>query len=417
MNYQRVKKYMHDAEYGIRDLALNGTSMVINTGGDTIKFRQFATMIWELSEGRNEVTLDALGRPYIWVCEYPNNMARQEWLSMGGTLFTPENSFALHPAFIINGSVARVIRHGKYNAVKVAGVNYPCSLPGLPAADSISFDAIDTLCTAAGGTIHNETRCEYWYRVMKGARMSYFPDGNNYYGVDYKDHNRAGCACNYDTVNNRTTYTMTDAEIERFSDDGTIFGRFGQNGNKVRLLRGLRFLSGEPNVFQFNNAADPSVAELLDSTGWKAIKADNTFCDVGDTQSLKYDYKSAHDEGATSQPFEVTDTLVNQQTDEASYMASAFSAITAHTGITIPAKMILYGLYPLLSNNPAGSFYVRNYSGMERIGGAGGYYGDTSGAGVGCLSGSFSRGFAYTNGGFSPASYEIGDSPRETVNW
>jgi hypothetical protein len=82
---------------------------------------------------------------------------------------------------------------------------------------------------------------------------------------------------------------------------------------------------------------------------------------------------------------------------------NSFASLAAKEGVTVPNLLIYLGIMPTLANAVLGTQYMRNIG--ERLGIAGGFWSDTSNAGLGYRFASYGRTDASLTLGFRPAFY------------
>lgn len=377
--------------------ALAGTALAIT---DTVKQKDFKNRIEDLSLGRNTVLFDANDKPSIYVIYKPDEKARLDYLSNGGTHFTSSNT--LHPAFMVNGSIVEILI-GKYLAGRVAGTNHAVSLKGLSPANYINFDTSLSLCTAKGVGHHLMTQAEWAFLSLLAIREGYQPRGNDYYGKSYQDGTEFGRAGDsYVYSDRKVGPTLTGSGPVSWNLDGTPFSPADLRGNVREWNGGYRINDGELQIIENNNAADNTKDQSAISALWKAILQDGSLVAPETTDTYKWDYVNAAPASGTA-PFLLNIAIENPPADATPYGLISFSALVAKDGITVHDLLRVLGIMPPLANYPLGTQYMRNIG--ERLGYAGGNWTDTSSAGLGSRNAPNERSYSHIGISFRPAFY------------
>lgn len=168
------------------------------------------------------------------------------------------------------------------------------------------------------------------------------------------------------------------------------------NGNVWEWCAGMRLMNGEIQIIPYANcmAADASMG--ASSTLWKAIAANGTLVEPGTAGTLKYNYVSGH--------IQLTSGDI---TPEDTWRGDTYQNMTLDSALTVPeiAKALL--IYP---DEPSGDYggdgHYMNNSG-ERLPRCGGYWNNTSHAGVFSVGLDYPRSYSSTSFGFRSAYCEL----------
>ena len=386
-----------EVEEALTKEALAGTALAIT---DATKQADYKARIEDLSLGRNTVLFDANSKPSVYTVYKPDEKARLDYLSNGGTHFTSVNT--LHPAFMVNGSIVEILV-GKYLAGKVAGTNHAVSLRGLSPANYTTFDNALSLCAAKGVGHHLMTQAEWAYLSLLAIREGYQPRGNDYYGKSYQDSTEFGSAGDsYVYSDGKIGPTLTGSGPVGWHLDGTPFSPADLRGNVREWNGGYRINEGELQVIQNNDAADNTKDQSAVSTLWKAILQDGSLVAPGTTDTYKWDYVSVPAPASTA-GFRLNIAIENAAPDTSAYGVNTFSTLAAKAGVTVHDILRVLGIMPPLANSPLGTQYMRNVG--ERLGFAGGTWSSSSCAGLGFRYAGFERTYSVVLIGFRPAFY------------
>lgn len=394
MNYKKLCDRVNQIEDRITALAVAGTGMIIGEN-DMNEASELGAELFELSKGKNELVFSDSGQPNIMVNFDPVPEYQSAALSSDSTLYTPTGY--VHPMHIVNGSV-RGIQIGKYNCVRVKGVNYGCSLKGLDCAHSIAFDASKTLVEGMGNGFALNTRANWAFLTLLSLRRGFQPRGNTLYGRHHSITSEKGEAASQLDSNRRICRTKTGSGPLTWRTEGSIFGVSDLVGNLYEWLGGGRTYGGKIQVIENNNAIVNGTDQSASSTLWKEIAQDGSFVEPGTEGTLCYDFNS--DPTGNDQAFVIAGS-VEHHSDY--YGGAYFSSIGIRDGVTVPAiaKELLFA--PISGNAPAGRSWMRNGANSERLVFAGGFWNSSSIAGLGCLSGDDERSYYYSGIGARPA--------------
>ena len=192
--------------------------------------------------------------------------------------------------------------------------------------------------------------------------------------------------------------TLTGSGPVSWRHDNSPAGIADLVGNVWEWTGGMRLVNGEIQILKDNDAAGSDAASAP-SSAWKSILQNGSLVAPGTAATLKMDAAGSNGTGAVK----INTTITSQypSTDDKTSSACAFTAMTAQTGVTIPAIMKLLSLYPVSGNGPVGSIWHRNAG--ERLALRGGFCGVASGAGLFALYLHYMRTLRSRHVGFRPA--------------
>ena len=401
-------------EYEITKAALRGTDLV-PTQTDRVYINSLANELFRLSEGKNEVIFDKLGRPSIMVNFYADEKSRCEYLASSNTIFDSAETGLpkIHPAFLIDNAPIAGFRLGKYQACRINNTNYAVSLYRLPPAYSIGepgvFSLIDSANAGAydGDDVHMMTQAEFAFIGLLSAREAYQCRGNDSSGKSNLVTSESGEPCGY-VSNGNPIHTKTGTGPLQWRHDGTPFGVSDLRGNVSEWCAGYRCYGGEMRFIPDNNAAKKGLVasdHLITSALYKSLLEANVFGDVANADSMKYDYiLDPGTESTSKSGIQVCKTLTYQQQNNNPYASVALSGMTAASGLTVPGYLKLMLMYPLLTGTPQGTVYMRNTASTEFGVHRGGNWNNGSNAGFGYANGNNSPSNTNNNIGFRVAS-------------
>lgn len=222
-------------------------------------------------------------------------------------------------------------------------------------------------------------------------KLNAMPRGNNNYGSDHGYPHEKGTPTYYD--NNKIGRVATGSGPDTWSHNWMPDGIFDLNGNVWEWCAGLRLVDGEIQIIPYANSMILTTSMAAGSTEWKAIAADGSLVAPGTAGTLKWDWISGK--------FQLTNGDVTYKTDQGN--GCQYKDMTLASGLTAPelAKALL--LYPDEPNGDYGSdYHWANLTG-ERLPICGGYWNNTSNAGVFYVYLSYPRTDAYGGIGFRSA--------------
>ena len=345
-------------------------------------FDDLKLSIEALSGGKNTVLFDDLGMPSVMV---PFPKLKMSDLIAGGS----EN---IHPAFSVDGVEKSVIYVSKYQNIVLNERGY--SLPMRDPRASLNFDQAVTYCRNKGKG-WSLTPYSLWSAIALWCRKNgTMPRGNNNYGADHAYGHEKGVPTYYES--GKIARCATGSGPNTWNHNWMPDGIADLNGNVWEWCAGMRLMNGEIQIIPYANcmAADASMG--ASSTLWKAIAADGTLVEPGTAGTLKYNYVSGH--------IQLTSGDI---TSEDAWRGDTYQNMTLDSALTVPeiAKALL--IYP---DEPGGDYggdgHYMNNSG-ERLPRCGGYWNNTSSAGVFYVSLSNPRSYSGTGLGFRSAYCEL----------
>lgn len=399
-------------EMQITEAALRGTDLVPNDE-DLALIECYGRELYDLSNGKNEVVFDKLGRLNIVVNIWCDEKADLSYLSGGSNKYFDVPSYAagipersLHPAFIVNGQAVRGIRVGKYKDVRVNGKNYHVSLFGLPPAYGVggfteSYDGLAAECDRINaGTyedgIHvgNITRAIFSYFSLLSVTEGFACRGADNYTKSWQNPDEAGAPCGY-IHNGQFVHVLTGSGPNSWRHDGTPFGIWGFRGPTLEILHGYITDGGVILTTDNNDAAEMTAAELNTSSSqlYKATLMNGTRVGrdsqtEGETAKMCYDYTADPGEENTAKTFVLANSFQYRQTNENPYGNVQTASMGVREGVDIPLLFRLLLIAPLKEGTPAGYTYMRNTLDAIRVAVAGAGWNYPSDRGFGYFDGS-----------------------------
>ncbi len=249
------------------------------------------------------------------------------------------------PAFIVNGTEVNEIWISKYLNIVKNGRAY--SLPGRDPGNTVDFDQVRSYCEAKGAGWHLMTAFEWGAMILWCEQNGYIPIGNNQYGKHSSESGYYAQPSAGHTDSQYATRTLTGTGPETWYHNKSLSGIADLCGNVYEWTGGIRFVKGELQILQNNNAADKNKSQSASSSEWKCINASSgalmTPNGSGTTSgSLKLDYQNSkltwHTSITASQGGEGVDTSFN----------STFANISKSSAVGNAAVTVLQalGLYP-----------------------------------------------------------------------
>lgn len=352
MNYDQIRDTMIKLEKSLTKLAMKDSGLILKDG-DYYDAMNIGDNILNLSQGKNEVIFDVLGRPNIMV-NYPiDEWARLDFLSNNSTLFTPDGR-TLHPAFYVNGA-PRAFQQAKYLGARVGNTNTPASLFGMVPSHTLTLDQMLALANAMGNGFALSTNAIWSYLTLLSMRLGFQPRGNTSYGKSHAASEYAEAA----TVSGSRVYlTKTGTGSDAWRLLGSIFEPADMVGNGFERYADLKYVDGKWRIVPDNNAAVNGVDLSTSSTLFKEMAQDGSLVAPGTEGTLGYDYV-APAPASGSAAFEIASTMTNQQANGTPYGGAYFASLGVRDGVTVPplAKELLLAPCAVA---PAGYNTMRN---------------------------------------------------------
>ena len=410
-NTKKLEEALFKAENRVTEIAKTNSNLIPDDTTYGNELYDLGQEIKELTEGKNELIFDKLGRPNIMVNFNMDETARNSFLSNNGADYTPsEGSLGVHPAFVQSGKF-QGFRLGKYMSVRYGGQNFPTSLRGMSPAHDITLDGCSGLVNSAnagsysdGKSLHLETAPEVGYLSLLSRAKGFYCKGNSYYGTDQSSENGIGVPCDDHIYTSgeesRVGKTLTGSGPASWNLDGTCLSPADLRGNAYEWKAGIRYYEGFIQVLDGNKAAIEGVDLSASSSEWKYVLANGTLSATNDGTALGWSYSGTIGDNSAFELAQSTE-IIRQADEAAGYGQVNFASLTAKEGIVVPGLLKELLVMPVGSNDPSGYSYMRNALLMERGLYFGGYcdYG-ASFAGFGRCDGSNSRGTSSWGMGF-----------------
>lgn len=284
------------------------------------------------------------------------------------------------PAFVVNGTEVDEIWISKYLNIVKNGRAY--SLPGKDPGNNMTFDQARQYCEAKGAGWHLMTALEWGALILWCEQNGYIPIGNNQYGKHSSESGYYAQPSAGHTDSQYATRTMTGTGPETWYHNKSLSGIADLCGNVYEWTGGMRFVKGELQILQNNNAADKTHGQGASSAEWKAINASSgaliTPNGSGTTSgSLKLDYQNSkltwHTSITASQGSDGVDTSFN----------CIFANITKSSAVGNAAVTLLQalGLYPKTGTliTSGSTCYIRPFQDERCVFRGGAYYNSAGG--------------------------------------
>lgn len=322
-------------------------------------FDDLKLAIEAMSGGKNTVLFDDMEMPSVMV---PFPKMKMSDLIEGG-------SQNIHPAFSIGGVEKDKIFVSKFQNIVLNDRAY--SLPMRDPKTYVTFDQANAFCRNKGkGWGLNSYAL--WSAIALWCRKNgTMPRGNNNWGSDHGYPHEKGVPCTYES-DGRTAHCLTGSGPASWYHNWMPDGIADLNGNVWEWCAGMRLVDGEIQIIPYSNSLLAETNMSPTSTEWKAIKADGSLVEPGTAGTLKWDWVSGK--------VQLTSGAVSYVTDQGN--GASYSAMTLAAGLTAPelAKALL--LYPdEPGGDYGGDYHWLNTTG-ERLPLCGGWWNNTSSAGV-----------------------------------
>ncbi len=192
------------------------------------------------------------------------------------------------PAFITNGQEKSEIYISKYQNVVVNDRAY--SLPLKCPAVMIDFDTAIAACANKGAGWHLTTNALFSSIGLWCGKNGTNPHGNNNFGQDINNPLEKGSPCGSRGALGEVLTTAAGSGPVNWYHNHKLTGISDLNGNVAEYVSGLRLFDGEIQVIPYGNAMRFDCNMGVNSTLWKAIRADGSFVAPGTNGALKYNY-------------------------------------------------------------------------------------------------------------------------------
>ena len=315
------------------------------------------------SGGRNTVLYTAKGQPcYMFILQHTDMATANTALGI-----------ARHPAFIVNGVNKSEIFIGQHIGYSQNGEML--SIPGVDPINTITYDAAISLARANGTGWHVMSNAE-WSAVQLFCYYNGFqPRGNTDYGRSSDLSSERGVdsatgrlALSSGTATNRT---RTGSGPASWRHNNTPFGIADLCGNTSEWQSGLRVNLGEIQVLPNNDAALVTANFAANSADWKAIDgATGNLVAPGSVGTVKY---------ASANSGTADFTLYRSSGSSFEGMVNSMGANTVSSAALTVLKSL--GLFPIASSGLGTDRFWIN-TGIETLPIRGGYWANSSNAGV-----------------------------------
>ncbi len=208
---------------------------------------------------KNRIMLDDKGLPSVMV--FIPKFQLYEVMS-GGVVET-------HPAFIVNGKEIDGFWIGKYETKHINGRAY--SLPGEAPSYEPGMAEFENYAEAKGKGWHEVTAAEWAAVALWCHRHNCEPAGNGYATSDTTRCIGEAVPVSY-ISGGAIGRVATGTGPLIWSHNGKPDGIWDMSGNVYEWGSGIRFVYGELQVLENNNAADSRNDKSSSSANWKAIR-------------------------------------------------------------------------------------------------------------------------------------------------
>ena len=336
--------------------------------------------IENMTGGANTVLYDNAGRPSI-MCAIPT-MTMDDLYGNGDP--------SVHPAWVVDGDVKKVIYISKYMNVIEDGRAY--SLPMRSAATYNTFEDCVNACLRKGKGWHLFTNAEWMAVAQWSKRNGTRPHGNTgdgcYHRATYERGLPATMFCR------RAHLVKTGSGPVTWNHNHNASGIADLVGLMFEWVGGLRLMDGVFQIIPHNDAAlyDENLLKI-DSRRWRAVTTDGYLAAHGELNTLKVDGTVPGD--AREEDHLLGKPVVSTELNNRSYLGAhtdgnqgyldcQFCDLKAADGVEIPELAKILGFFPDETCTPEdGIFVARNYG--ERIAVRGGKAGSLDRAGLNAL--------------------------------
>ena len=301
----------------------------------------------------------------------------------------------IHPAFIVGGVEKSEIFIGQYNAVNMDGLGV--SQPGMAPYVSINFNNAKLACTNKGAGWHMMTNWEWAAIALYCIKNSLAPTsvpltrGNTYYGQSHAQPFETGRRTDGLAPANATgnAHILNGSGPASWRHDNTFAGIADLVGNIWEWQDGMKTVDGVIKMPADNNF---NLAEA----SWPDTMARVASAVAGSAN-------------AATGALVLTETAIADVNRGPSLNQAAWNT-TVVSGLTTPAvalkmKQALLAPYDTIANMSSvpGYIYANNATGFEALPLRGGYWINTSNAGLAAVLLYYARFIVDTNIGFRPA--------------
>ena len=357
-----------------------------------------------------------------------------------------------HPAFIINGVEQDYILLGKYKGGDNGVANGAIlSLPNIMPVRSLDADQCLTRMKKAGTGITGMTVADYGFIKLLAQKNGWVPKGNSNWGQSHKDGaawevgkaltvgaERAYEGYIYKCLIAHTTAVELKPDVSpTYWERGKLIGGISQDndidaahqigyrtlngtgpldwylgkdpsnladiiGSSLEQQYGLRYVNGEMQILENNNAANPDADLSASSAAWQAILPNQrddgyTLVEPGTAGTLHWTWQNS----------KLTLDTVEPKFDN-QYRGTDFKnlAYNATNLPYIPSIVKELGLFPTDANDNTEGYYFVSFVAGERFPRRGGGYLNGAGAGLGYVDAHGERGWANAYNGCRPRSLD-----------
>jgi hypothetical protein len=306
-----------------------------------------------------------------------------------------------HPAFVVNGVVKAEIYIGVCQAI----LEKSCALsvPGQSPKVNINYDNAKAACVANGPGWHLMTAWEWAAVALWCMKNGTQPRGNTNYLKAYEAPWETGTPA----PDNPTAKTLAGSGPASWRHDGTMSGIADLVGNVWEWNDGLKMVDGRlyfptDNYFDQAEAQWPASSLYFDAS---AGPGDRSGAAITGTPTLsnaitKYSETPSPAGGGDTGDFDYTNIAAWKSMTVAAGFDNLSQAARQQAAQLLIAPKLTAGGTPLFADIKGG-VWARNYGARFPL--RGGYYSNTSSAGLGALYLLFLRAYVSSSVGFRPA--------------